>query len=160
MRDINSIVIHCSDSPFGDVEVIRDWHVNGNGWADIGYHYVVLNGHRKTSRKSGYAMRDDGLVESGRPEEQAGSHVLDRSDEHDISNGNSIGICMVGDDDGQFTPRQAWALLELVQSLQVRFNVPTERIIGHREADSRKTCPGWDVETLRGWLEREMVPFS
>jgi hypothetical protein len=22
-------------------ETIRDWHVNDNGWDDIGYHYVI-----------------------------------------------------------------------------------------------------------------------
>ena len=24
-----------------DVEIIRKWHVEGNGWSDIGYHYFI-----------------------------------------------------------------------------------------------------------------------
>jgi len=39
MRDINLIVIHCSATPEGkhfSTETIRDWHVNGNKWSDIG----------------------------------------------------------------------------------------------------------------------------
>ncbi len=44
MRYINKIIIHCSATPEGrnfTVDEIRDWHVNGNGWSDIGYHYVI-----------------------------------------------------------------------------------------------------------------------
>ena len=44
MRIINEIIVHCSDTPEGrndKAEDIRRWHVNGNGWSDIGYHYVV-----------------------------------------------------------------------------------------------------------------------
>ena len=41
MRKINKIIIHCSATPElkdFDVKDIRGWHVEGNGWSDIGYH--------------------------------------------------------------------------------------------------------------------------
>lgn len=47
MRQINKIVVHCSATPEGKdftVDNIRDWHINGRGWKDIGYHYVQLHG--------------------------------------------------------------------------------------------------------------------
>ena len=55
MRNINRIILHCSATPEGrytSANEIRKWHVNGNGWSDIGYHYVI---------------RIDGTIEKGRP---------------------------------------------------------------------------------------------
>jgi len=50
MRPINEIIIHCTDTPSSwganltpqqQVAEIKRWHVEGNGWKDIGYHYVI-----------------------------------------------------------------------------------------------------------------------
>ena len=44
MRPIKKVIIHCSATkPSMDIgaETIRRWHVDGNNWADIGYHFVV-----------------------------------------------------------------------------------------------------------------------
>ncbi len=44
MRTINKLIVHCSDTPndrFVSVDDIRKWHVEENGWSDIGYHYVI-----------------------------------------------------------------------------------------------------------------------
>ena len=62
MRKIDKIIIHCSATPKHkdfSAETIRDWHVKGNGWDDIGYHYVV---------------RLDGSLEYGRPVQVPGAH--------------------------------------------------------------------------------------
>jgi hypothetical protein len=58
MRDINSIIIHCSATQ-GDVsiETIRKWHVEERGFRDVGYHYVI---------------RTNGTIEVGRPLSEAG----------------------------------------------------------------------------------------
>ncbi|KKM05881.1 hypothetical protein LCGC14_1749620, partial [marine sediment metagenome] len=77
------IVLHCSDSNWGDVEVIRGWHTAPpRNWRDIGYAEVILNGHRKP--KSQYVEAVDGVVEVGRnvdddmwiDEMEAGAHAL------------------------------------------------------------------------------------
>ena len=70
MREINRIVVHCSDSAWADVEVIRGWHIlskddGGKGFNDIGYHAVILNGFRKNSRL--YVAEDDGGLSQGGP---------------------------------------------------------------------------------------------
>ena len=44
MRNINKIIIHTTATPEGrdvSIENVRDWHVNGNGWFDVGYHFLV-----------------------------------------------------------------------------------------------------------------------
>ena len=77
MREIDAIVIHCSYTPPSmdiGVREIYDWHVNDNGWKDIGYHYVI---------------RRNGNIEIGRPEHTPGAHVAGH-------NHNTIGLCLVG----------------------------------------------------------------
>ena len=63
MREIQTIVIHCSDSKWGDAEVIRKWHTDpkprGKAWADIGYHAVICNGFRKSTKT--YIPSSNGL---------------------------------------------------------------------------------------------------
>ncbi len=48
MRSITEIIVHCTATPEGKpftVQQIRQWHTapkpKGNGWSDIGYHYIV-----------------------------------------------------------------------------------------------------------------------
>lgn len=130
-REINRIIIHCSYSkPSMDIgaKTIRDWHVNENGWTDIGYHYVI---------------RRDGKVEEGRPIERMGAHARG-------NNSDSIGICLVGGmdeygrDDCNFTHWQWDALSALINDLESMLG-PLD-ISGHREWDDSKTCPTFDVQ--------------
>lgn len=135
-RYINEIIVHCSATPPEmevDVDLIRKWHTDpvpdGNGWSDIGYHFVVLR---------------DGTVQEGRPIERSGAHCRGR-------NSHSIGICLVGGVDADlkpefnFTSEQAQALRELIDSLQagIPHNVS---VSGHRDHDSHKDCPCFDVK--------------
>ncbi len=150
MRKISSIVIHCSDSAFGDAALIRRWHTDppprGNGWRDIGYHFVVLNGQRKS--RAPFDPSVDGLVEPGRPVEQTGSHVRGH-------NRKSIGICLVGGRtrNGQstrntwLTDKQRTALFCLLDDLTARY--PEARIVGHYELNPGKTCPNLNMDALR-----------
>lgn len=115
------------------VKEIRDWHVNGNGWKDIGYHFVI---------------RRNGKTEKGRPLEQVGAHVAGH-------NAGSIGICLVGgvnqDDytkaENNFTQAQ-WK--ELVRLLRMLTALYPSSIHGHNEYDKGKACPSFDVQK---WLK-------
>ena len=63
MRDLNRIILHCSATKEGQdfsASTIRGWHVNGRGWSDIGYHWII---------------RLDGTIEVGRPLEKSGAHT-------------------------------------------------------------------------------------
>ena len=126
MRRINKIIIHCSATPPAmdvGVAVIREWHVLGNGWSDIGYHY---------------AIRRDGSLETGRPLEQPGAHTAGH-------NTDSIGICLaggVGKDtktpENNFTQAQWKALERLVRRPAGQY--PEADRYGHRDF-AAKACP-------------------
>ena len=142
MREIRQIIIHCAATPPAmDVgaDEIRGWHVDGNGWSDIGYHYVI---------------RRSGDVEPGRPLERAGAHARGQ-------NSDSIGVCLVGgvDESGaadaNFTARQ-WRSLEALVS-QLRRDFPGAAITGHREHDSGKACPSFDAVAWAATLPQEMM---
>lgn len=128
MRDIETIIIHCADTPASmdiGAEEIRRWHLE-RGWSDIGYHHVICR---------------SGCVEPGRPEEKTGAHTRGY-------NASSIGICLVGGrgENGQpetnFTKEQWASLRGLVNSLLVRY--PGATVHGHNEF-SDKACPTFNV---------------
>ena len=130
-RKIEKLIIHCSATREGqhiDVDTIRDWHVNGRGWSDIGYHYVIYL---------------DGSIHPGRPLERSGAHTKGH-------NSTSIGICYIGgvEKDGK-TPKdtrtleQKAALDNLLFELTDQFHGAT--IHGHNEF-ANKACPSFDVQ--------------
>lgn len=134
MRPINEIIIHCTATAEGKdytVDQIRQWHVKGNGWKDIGYHYVIYR---------------DGSIHAGRPIDQIGAHTTNH-------NTGTIGVCYVGGcaADGKTpkdtrTPQQKAALVELVRSLKTVFGI--SKVSGHREYAAR-ACPSFDVQAWR-----------
>lgn len=137
MRKIDLIVVHCSATPEGkhfSTETIRDWHVNGNGWSDIGYHWVV---------------ELDGKVRAGRPEQRVGAHVRGY-------NRSSIGICYVGGMSKDMKlPKdtrsqvQRESLEQLLLELKVRY--PEAIIKGHNDF-SNKACPSFDAKEEYCWI--------
>ena len=138
MRHINKIIIHCSDSPWGDAEVIDGWHKE-RGWSGIGYHAVILNGHRKGSIN--FDEGTDGLLQMGRPIEKVGSHCYGH-------NKDSLGICLIGVE--AFTPKQYYSLRQIVDVWRQLYEVSDGMIRGHRDfqltsGGKRKTCPNFDV---------------
>lgn len=103
------------------VREIRNCHVNDEGWADIGYHYVV---------------RRNGFIEKGRAEWRQGAHCYGH-------NRHSIGVCYVGglNQQGEAadtrTDAQKRALEMLLIELVRKYKC---EIHGHNEY-SDKACP-------------------
>lgn len=140
MRKIDGIVIHCSATPAGKpfrAADIERWHV-GQGWADIGYHYVIPL---------------DGSIEPGREIETPGAHVSGH-------NARTIGICYVGGMNAANTapadtlnPQQDDALRLIVDGLRARW--PNATIRGHRDYPGvKKACPSFDVSD---WCRRHGI---
>ena len=129
-RSINEIIVHCAATPEGKnftVEQIRNWHVNGRGWKDIGYHFVIYL---------------DGSIHAGRPVEQVGAHCLNH-------NQHSIGVCYIGGCTAEGkkakdtrTPAQKKALLELLTELRSFY--PKARIHSHSDF-ANKACPAFNA---------------
>ena len=142
MRVIKQIIVHCSDSEFGNAEAINNWHKQ-RGWDGIGYHYVIMNGISEWN--SEYDRKTDGKIETGRQIERPGAHC-------EGSNYDSIGVCLIGKD--AFTPLQIESLLTIIERARERFGKLA--IYGHYEKSSGKkqgkTCPNIDmVEFRKKW---------
>lgn len=137
MRKITEIFIHCSatkpqwmitSTADQKAAEIRRWHVEENGWKDIGYHFVIDR---------------SGDVVKGRDIERSGAHARGH-------NANSIGICLVGGWGGattdqfeeHFTELQRQALWKLLNDLTQKF--PDVKIRGHNEV-AAKACPCFTV---------------
>ena len=144
MRRIDSIILHCSDSEFGDAALIDSWH-NARGFDGIGYHYVVLNAYPSAGsvRLHRPEFEYDGVVVPGRSLDIPGAHTAG-------SNHCSIGICMIGK--RCFTMAQYNGLSTLLIKLTERF--PQAILLGHYEVikagSPMKSCPNIDMDYLRG----------
>jgi len=134
--NIKKIIIHCSDSNFGDVKLIDKWHKE-RGWSRCGYHYVITNGIIEAGKS--YDPEMDGKVQQGRPLDQIGAHCKGHNED-------SIGICLIGKH--HFTGKQLYGSLpDLIFQLKV-LGVFASNIFGHCEF-SAKTCPNIDPALIR-----------
>ena len=124
MRLVNKIIVHCSDTPKGayyDIEDIRKWHVQENGWQDVGYHYIILL---------------DGSIQIGRNLETIGAHCYGH-------NKSSVGVCYIGGKSQDTrTKEQKESLKVLLKTLKKIYPIAT--INGHRDF-SDKNCPSFDA---------------
>lgn len=104
-------------------EKIHEFHQKVNGWAGIGYHYLI---------------RKDGRIEQGRLPDMVGAHVLHH-------NKTSIGVSLAGNFDlAEPTEQQIKSLKKLTAWLCKKYELnPAENgiIIGHRDYMST-SCPG------------------
>lgn len=142
-RLINRIVIHCSDSNFGDADLIKEWHI-ARGFKTIGYHFVIRNGFITSAVPSEYNQEIDGTIQGGRPVEEVGAHALG-------FNMDSIGICLIGKT--KFSRKQLTTLLYLLGLLMNTYpSITISRVVGHCELTKEKTCPNFDVRLIRDIL--------
>ncbi len=120
-RTVNKIIVHHSASPKSTTrEQIYDWHVNGNGWSDIGYHYIVLG---------------TGEVVAGRHINKTGAHCKGE-------NRGSIGICVTGNTSTEApSTAQMESLWGKLKMLMDEYELQRSDIYGHRDFGATE-CPG------------------
>lgn len=115
---------------------IRRYHVETRGWRAIGYHYgaELVGDHYEV-----LMGRSELDPAAACPQEQMNTRALH--------------ICCVGNFDDAPPPS---AMLEAVVGLailpaMVEYGIPPEHIIGHRDMNPAKTCPGtrFDLEVVR-----------
>lgn len=155
-RQIDSIIVHCSDSEWGTAREIKKWHTDapptGRGFSDIGYHFVIQNG-RPTPHQELPAL--NGSIECGRPIDEDNVIGPDETGIHCLGyNDRSIGVCLIGVK--RFTLEQFDALKHLLLDLCRQHNIPADGVLGHYETESGKaqgkTCPNFSVLDFRMWL--------
>lgn len=140
--EVDEIVVHCaatgpgwlsSEGIAAKVAEIRRWHMQDNGWRDIGYQHILDR---------------DGAHALGRPETEIGAGV-------EGHNRGVIHICLIGGRESaatddfrrNFTFEQDVALRMLITEIKGRARI--KRISGHNEW-AAKACPGFHVPT---WLK-------
>lgn len=155
---VDTLIIHCAAVPNGRIttpEVIDSWHHDRNfkrhsdarlgegawevkpysmqqpGLRSIGYHLVI---------------QIDGTQSPGRNINETGAHAAG-------FNATSIGICLIGTD--KYTLEQ-WSALKAAVHGYKRL-IPNLKIIGHRDVNPHKTCPGFDVAE---WISGDMAPLE
>ena len=138
---MTQVIIHCSDSSFGNAATITKWHTLpqpvGRGWENIGYHYIILNGRLSPYKHHLYF---DGHIETGRPLDDDADMELDEKGAHAFGYNDSVGICLIGLS-GTFTDSQLRALSHLVKRLRVQFG--EIEVIQHSNVDKKKPhCAG------------------
>jgi N-acetyl-anhydromuramyl-L-alanine amidase AmpD len=136
------ILIHHSlteDSGAVSWDAIRKYHMEVNGWKDVGYHYGIE------------LVGDEYEIFKGRMDNEVGAHCIG-------FNGKSIGICLVGNFDKTPPPADQLALLrKICRSLMGIYGIKADHVLGHRETfplrgvPVEKTCPGsaFDMNALR-----------
>lgn len=114
------LILHHAAAASCTAEDVHRWHV-GNGWAGIGYHYLV---------------RKDGTIYRGRPEDTVGAHAYG-------ANSHSIGVCFEGNYqvEQSMPAAQLAAGRALVADIKRRWGIT--KVIGHKDvAGSTTDCPG------------------
>ena len=140
------VAIHHTASPPGDTDTsdtrirqIQSYHINGNGWCDVGYHFLVTQ---------------NGQIWEGRPLDYQGAHV-------GSNNSGNAGISIVGCFEpgacdpstyGPLVPPEvtidAVSSLVAVLSGQFSFGIDEDSVKGHRDHASASTsCPGENLHS-------------
>ncbi len=106
-----------------ELRFIQDFHMNGRGWNDIAYHFLI---------------DADGHIFEGRPVGALGSHTLH-------NNEGNIGIALMATHhppkNDPVTPAELAALVSLGRWLVAHYNIDPRTLKGHR--DYKETdCPG------------------
>jgi len=128
-REVDRVFIHCSatDHPNHDsVEVMRRWHVDDNGWSDVGYHVFI---------------RKDGVAEAGRPLERTPAAQAG-------NNTGTIAICLHGLEESKFTKAQFETLIDLSRRILAAYEGGVT-FHGHNEV-AAKDCPVFDYRAVLG----------
>lgn len=127
--DKHTTFIHCSATDHkahDDVEVIRRWHVQDNGWSDVAYHFFI--------QKSGHV--------------QVGRDINRHPASHAPYNTDTISICLSGNT--AFTKEQEDSLCLLCCFLdEWSFINNNQRMVfrGHKEVAARD-CPVIDYHHI------------
>jgi hypothetical protein len=106
-----------------EMRFIQDYHMNGRGWMDVGYHLVIS---------------PTGQVFEGRPEGAVGAHVLGH-------NTGNLGVSFMGNHHPPVSDEPAAEALEAFTSAGRRlvsdYRIPASGIAAHRDLGSTD-CPG------------------
>lgn len=128
---MDSTSLRSQSDVVGHLESIRATHVR-NGWADIGYHYVV---------------DPDGRVWECRASWKQGAHVKDQNE-------HNLGVMVLGNFEHQRPTAASLDSLERLIAMQMqKYRVPVSRVYTHREI-GKSACPGRNMQASMNSMRR------
>lgn len=110
------------------MQQFQNFHMDGRGWADIGYHYVVFQPRGRFKRAVVFAGRPTNVV----PAAQEGHNT------------NTVAICIVQADPERLARNTVWRVGRLARRIK-----SARRLRGHYEV-VQTDCPG---KVIRGRLD-------
>lgn len=128
--DISYLIVHHTgvNTDSDQFDSVENYHKN-KGWGQIGYHFFI---------------EKDGRLENGRPENVVGYHCQFAG-----HNFNSLGICVAGDYTSKNITKEAKkTLIQLLDVLRIKYDIPKSHIIGHNEVGAVTLCPGTIIKDL------------
>jgi len=134
-RDVTDFVIVHHSATARDTtttESIKKYHIDHNGWDNIGYHKVI---------------EGDGSIHTGMPINMVGYHCL-----YGDLNYKSVGICLTGNfQEERPSGAQLKSLEEVLKEWEEKYDIPRDKILGHKKTGAATSCPG---DNLVSWLEK------
>ncbi len=128
------------------VKSIQEFHQDGRGWSDIGYHFLVDMA---------------GNIYQGRPETVLGAHVGG-------ANTGNIGVCALGcyhppetswPCDDEMTYATEKSLIHLYSWIADTYGVDPNVLKGHRDYFGTTSCPGDNVWSMLPQMRADIVLF-
>jgi hypothetical protein len=137
--EIKGVVIHhTATKPSVGPHRCAEWHVQKNGWAGIGYHFMI--------------DPDGGIYQTNRLETVSAQAAA--------VNGSTIGVCFQGNFQTVVpTEAQIQAGAHLVAFLQQELFIETEEIKGHKEYMAT-ACPGNQWMKGKKWKDALMAEIQ
>lgn len=117
---------------------IQNFHMDGNGWNDIGYHYVVFQPHGDLK----YAHICEGRMVRDLPAAQLGHNT------------GTLAVCVYGtiDSGDPLNDNTVWAIAQLLKGTRHdKTGVTSIRTVGGHRDVTQTSCPG---DTLYRALDR------
>ncbi len=152
----DAIVVHHSASDSGNASLFDKYHRRRKGWDELGYHFVIGNGHGS----------GDGLVEVG-PRWIKQKHGAHCKTSDNFYNEHGIGICLVGDfRTTRPTDAQIQSLTRLTRYLMKTCHIPVSGVTTHRAVTGKTVCPGSKFpfnsfrRTIAGYAHATFAPTS
>ncbi len=124
------------------IRSIQNYHMDSNGWMDIGYHFLI-----GTSLSSG-----DTKIYQGRPETVVGAHTGG-------ANTGNVGVNVIGDFTTETVhPNSYQALIRLLAWLCSRYGISPSKIYGHCDFNST-ACPGQNLYSKMAQIRQDVQNY-
>ena len=125
------------------VRQIQNYHMDSNGWSDIGYHFLIGT----------YPSSGQTTIFQGRPETVIGAHTGGK-------NTNNVGVNVVGDYTTEaLHPNSYKTLIHLLAWLCDKYNISPNEIYGHKDFNPT-SCPGTNIYKLMSKIRSDVRNYN